>query len=425
MIVCLSLLAACSGDGDKGASDDPIGGNGGSDNGGDNDGNDSGNTGDPAGETDPTPITEGCKGQKLREGISDNPGEPGPWPVGALRTMLGGIPAEVWYPAKQGSQVGEKFASYDIREHLPDADMMKIPEANNPVQSCNCYRGLPLDEEAGPYPVILFIHGTAGFRTTNLDNATHWASRGFVVIAGDHPGIRLKDMLGSASLMPSTGAADQSGDGRRMLEELAKTAGDMAFLKGHIDMKKVGVLGHSAGGGAVSGYGDIADVIVVYAAGASVDDPTRTTSMMSLMGSSDGVAGAATSGYDLSTTPTKRFVSITKGGHLVGGNLCTLRDPLDPNKDIVDLAEQYKLGGLLGELGLVRGLFGRLFDGCNDPMDDPNGMFIAATRGIEVMNYVTAGVFEETLHCADRADALSDSTKEFGADVAEYLETLP
>jgi hypothetical protein len=428
MIVCLALLGGCSGDEDKDASKNPAAGDNGGANGntGNNGGDNGGATSDPSGEEDPTPITEGCKGQKLREGISDDPGEPGPWPVGAVTTTLGGIPAEVWYPAKQGSQVGKKLVSYDIREHLPDADFDKIPEANNPTQACDCYRDLPLDEEAGPYPVILFIHGTAGFRTTNLDNATHWASRGFVVIAGDHPGIRLKDMLGAASLGGGGGgAADQTGDGRRMLEELAKTAGDVAFLKGHIDMDRVGALGHSAGGGAVSNYGDIADVIVIYAAGSGISDPTRATSMMSLMGSTDNVAGAGTAGYDSSTTATKRFVSITKGGHLVGGNLCTLRDPTDPNKDIVDLAEEYKLGGLLGQLGLVRQLFGQLFDGCNDPMDDPKGKFIAATRGIEVMNYVTAGVFEETLHCADRAGALSDTEKEFGGDIAEYLEVLP
>lgn len=420
MLVCLSLLVGCSGDDGKKASDDPVGGNN-----GDNNTGGSAGTEDPIGEEEPTPITEGCKGQKLREGISDDPGEPGPWPVGAVSTTLGGIGAEVWYPAKQGSQVGKKRVLYDMRKQLPDDQAPKLPSANTPMQNCNCFRDLPLDEEAGPYPVVLFIHGTAGFRTTNMDNATHWASRGFVVIAGDHPGIQLRDMLGAASLGGGGGAADQAGDGRKMLAELAATAGDVKFLKGHIDMKRVGVLGHSAGGGAVSSYGDIADVIVVYAAGSGVTDSTRTTSMMSLMGETDGVAGANMAGYDSSTTKTKRYVSIAKGGHLVGGNLCTLRDPTDPNKDLIDLAEEFKLGGLLSDLGLVRSFFGRLFDGCNDPMDAPDGEYIPATRGIEVMNYLTAAVFEETLHCADRAGALSDAEKEFGADIASYLEVLP
>ena len=97
----------------------------------------------------------------------------------------------------------------------------------------------------------------------------------------------------------------------------------------------------------MSSLGDIADVIIVYAAGSSVANPSRATHMMNVMGSTDDVAGGGTGAYDGSTTPTKRYVSITNGGHLVGGNLCTLRDPTDSSIDIVDLAEEYKLGGPL------------------------------------------------------------------------------
>ena len=108
----------------------------------------------------------------------------------------------------------------------------------------------------------------------------------------------------------------------------------------------------------------------------------------------DGVAGGGTGAYDGSTTPTRRYVSIASGGHLVGGNLCTLRDPTDSSIDIVDLAEKYKLGGpLLGVVG-VRNVFGALFDGCNEKPDDATP-FIPASRGIEIMNYASTGAFEE------------------------------
>lgn len=442
-LLCLTLLgagAACSGDEKSKEADPANAADAGDTGGGNGTGNTPGNNGDngdnggepgdegPLGETEPTPIIDACDGQKLREGISEDPSKSGPWPVGSLTTTLGGVTTEVWYPAVQGSQVGKELVTYDMREHLPPEDAAKIPDDHVPTHDCNCYRDLPLDEEAGPYPVLLFIHGTAGFRTTNVDNMAHWASRGFVVIAADHPGIQLKDLLGMAGsgMLPGGGSgAMQAPEGRAMLEELAKTEGDVAFLKDHIDMTKVGVMGHSAGGGAVATLGDVADVIIVYAAGGGVTDAARTVSMMSVMGATDGVAGAGTDGYDGSNTATKRFVSIGKGGHLVGGNLCTMRDPADPMKDIVDLAEEYKLGGLIGAIpGGIRGLFGALFDGCND-LAEGDAPFIPASRGIEIMNYVSTGAFEEVLHCSGTAAALSKTSETYGADVAAYNETLP
>jgi hypothetical protein len=418
----LALIVGCSSGGDDAKGTDQTAdpadeGDAGAGGGGDGTGGSSDTPGggdEPSGALSPTALVDGCSGQKLREGIPDDLAADGPWPVGAVTTTLGGVNTEVWYPAKQGSQAGQARVIYDMREHLPPTEAQKIPEERNPRQDCDCYRDLPLDDEAGPYPVILFIHGTAGFRTTNLDNATHWASRGFVVIAGDHPGIMLRDMLGGGF-----GGGNQTQDGRAMLSDLAKTEGDLAFLAGHLDMQRVAAIGHSAGGGAVSGYSDIADVIVVYAAGGGVAGG-RASSMMSLMGASDSVARASSGGYDGSSTASRRYVSIAKGGHLVGGNLCTLRDPTNPEVDIVDLANEFQLGN-----ALLRPFFGTLFDGCNATPDDPSGEFIPASRGIEIMNYVTSGVFEETLHCAVRSASLSETSAVYGADIADYMETLP
>ena len=84
---------------------------------------------------------------------------------------------------------------YDLREHLPKSEQGKISDSKNPWQACSCYRDLPIDEGHGPYPVLVFVHGTAGFRTQSLSQLTHLASRGFVVLAADHPGLMLADIL--------------------------------------------------------------------------------------------------------------------------------------------------------------------------------------------------------------------------------------
>ncbi len=373
-------------------------------------------------------LVQGCPGQELRQGIPADLAADGPWPVGSRTVELSGLVTEIWYPAVQGSDAGKAQIVYDMREHLPPDDAAKMPDDHVPTHACHCVRDLPLDEEAGPYPVVVFVHGTAGFRTTNVDTMSHWASRGFVVVAADHPGIQLKDLLGSVGggrIGGAGGGGGQEGEARAMLQELAATQGALSFLKGRIDMQKVGLMGHSAGGGAVAAMGDVADVIIVYAAGGSVREPMRARSMLNVMGATDGVAGSRPAGYEGSTTQTRRFLSIARGGHLVGSNLCTMRDPEDPTKDIVDLAEEYRLGGPLGAIpGAVRTLFGQLFDGCNELADDDTP-FIAASRGIAIMNYASSGALEEALHCADTAAALTDLGKTYGADVADYRQMLP
>ncbi|HEX9104448.1 MAG TPA: hypothetical protein VF997_19690, partial [Polyangia bacterium] len=99
--------------------------------------------------------------------------------------MLAGLTTEVWYPAKLGSDAGKSKIVYDIREHLPPADAAKIPDSDNPPQDCDCFRDLPIDDGHGPYPLVVFIHGTAAFRTQSLTFMTHWASRGFIVVSAD------------------------------------------------------------------------------------------------------------------------------------------------------------------------------------------------------------------------------------------------
>ena len=326
---------------------------------------------------EPPPLVDGCKGQKLREGIPTNLGEKGPWPVGAVTATLGGVVTEVWYPAQIGSLVQQTKVIYPLEEHLPTTEQGKIkPAARQPIQTCDCYRDLPLDTDAGPYPVLVFVHGTAAFRSTNLENAVHWASRGFVVVASDHPGIQLKNMLDGLGGLAGAGSADQAGDARKVLAALAAPTGPIAFLKDHLDLTRVGAMGHSAGANAVSTLNDVADVIIPYAGGNALTTD-RVKSAMFVTGDKDSVVQPSTAGYDGTTKTPKRRVWIKNGGHLVGGSLCVIRDPTDPTKDIVKLADEFQIGNLF-----VRPAFSGLFDGCNATPDATNGNFIPASRGI-------------------------------------------
>jgi len=366
-------------------------------------------------------LVDGCDGQKLREGIPTDLGKPGPWPVGAVTIEVDGLVTEVWYPAKFGSDTGKKPVIYELEEHLPATEQGKIkPQERQPIQTCDCFNDLPFDDEAGPYPVLIFVHGTAGFRTTNMENVTHWASRGFVVAATDHPGIQLKNMLDGLGGLAGAASADQAGDARKVLNALSNPSGKIAFLKDHIDMAKVGAMGHSAGAQAVSNLGDVADVIIPYAGGAALT-AARVASAMYVTGDKDAVVAPSTGGYDGTTKKPKRRVWIKDGGHLVGGSLCVIRDPTDPTKDIVKLADEFTIGN-----ALVRPAFSNLFDGCNETPDAADGNFIPASRGIAILSYVSAGQFEETLHCSSTAaDELARAQEVFGEDVSQYAEDLP
>ncbi len=411
--------AATAGENTGGTNGGVTGGaTGGATNGADTGGDDGGAAN--AGPGEPPPLKAGCAGQMLREGIPEDLGKPGPWPVGALTTMLGGVVTEVWYPAEVGSEAQKPQLTYPLEEHLPTMEQGKIPKDHSPVQTCNCFRDLPMDTEAGPYPVLLFVHGTAGFRTTNMENVTHWASRGFVVVSSDHPGIQLKNMLDGLGGLTGAGSADQAGDARKVLNALASPSGDIAFLKDHIDMKRVGVMGHSAGAQAVSSLGDVADVIIPYAGGAAIT-AARVKSVMFVTGDADAVVAPSTGGYDGTTSKPKRRAWITKGGHLVGGSLCVIRDPSDPANDIVKLADKYQIGN-----AFVRPAFSGLFDGCNATPDAADGKFIPESRGIAILNYVSTGQFEEALHCSSTAAAqLARTQAVFGDDVSQYEEKLP
>src|SRR5690606_28553268 len=110
------------------------------------------------------------------------------------------------------------------------------------------------------------VHGTAGFRSQSLELVEHWASRGFVVLAADHPGLWLKDLLGSVCGAPMV-PQDLGGDLGRMVAAVQAPAGELEFLAGHVDAGRIGMAGHSAGGNAIAGSGSVAQVLIPMAAG--------------------------------------------------------------------------------------------------------------------------------------------------------------
>ena len=324
------------------------------------------------------PEVRGCGDATLYANPSD-PGAEGAWAVGVRTAIVAGLTTETWYPAEPGTDADVSPASYDIRQWLSPSEAAKIPDSSAPSQVCDCFRDLPIDAGRGPYPVIVFIHGTAGFRTQSLHFMTHWASRGFVVVAADYPGLFLGDVLtnpaGGITSHPEVKA-------RALIEALDHPAGNAAFLDGRIDMAQLGMAGHSAGAFALMGFGDVAKVLVPMA-GSGVMPGGALQSTLVMGGLDDGVVAPkmTLAGYDAAPAP-KRFVGIADAGHLVFSDLCAIKNAAGQN--ILEIGEQYHI--MNAELASI------LFDGCG-------AGYLTPEQGWDIVNYASTAVFEATLQC--------------------------
>ncbi|MEQ9500573.1 MAG: hypothetical protein RIT81_27130 [Deltaproteobacteria bacterium] len=331
----------------------------------------------------------------------------GPWPVGVRTATVGTLRAEIWYPAAPGSEAGATAVRYDVREHLPASERGKIADADNPWQDCDCFADLPLDEPEVPYPVLIFVHGTASFRTQSLPNVVHWASRGFVVVAADHPGLDLRSLLEFACGQGMT-PRDLDGDLAALIAALGAPADDLAFLAGHVDVSRLGLLGHSAGGGPISTRGDVAKVIVPMASGGV--DPGAALEHTLVLGATDDAVvdyDDTLAAYEASAGP-KTFVGIGGTGHLAFSSLCSLENEFGEN--ILEVAQG---SGVCGA-----NLAGGLFD-CRDE-------YIPDTTSWRIVDGVTTAILEDVLHCDDTALAIFDDLQSVYPDVAEVrTSTVP
>jgi predicted dienelactone hydrolase len=106
-------------------------------------------------------------------------------------------------------------------------------------------RDAALDNDGGPYPLIIFAHGFLSSRGQSRVYTRHLASHGYVVAALDFPlsnggapgGPRLNDIT------------NQPGDVSFVIDELLARSGEAdSPLHGSMDPDEVGVTGHSWGG---------------------------------------------------------------------------------------------------------------------------------------------------------------------------------
>ena len=214
----------------------------------------------------------------------------GPYPVGtrlyeltdeSRREMYSGkdearrFMIQVWYPS-------ETSASHEKAPWMANAEIY-APAISKYIQKPSFFLDhlalvkVPAHQEAdvaktdGGFPVILFSHGWNGFNAQNTSQALELASHGYVVVGVQHtygavitvfPDGTIAQNNPSALASDDTPTAEYEAIAHKLVDQWA---GDLGFtlnymdelnsdrngaFSGRLDLSRVGVYGHSTGGGA-------------------------------------------------------------------------------------------------------------------------------------------------------------------------------
>lgn len=177
---------------------------------------------------------------------------------------------QVWYPAEAEEQGETAVFLEDLETMVPVlADRLGLPPFllnHINLVAMDTKKDVPVLAEDAPYPVLVFSHGLRGIRAQNTSMVRELVSRGFVVATIDHtygnavtvfPDARVTlydpDVLSGEGEPAHTSNllinvwADDIGT---VLDQMAiwnETDGN-AFTSS-LDLEKIGVFGHSTGGG--------------------------------------------------------------------------------------------------------------------------------------------------------------------------------
>jgi dienelactone hydrolase len=171
--------------------------------------------------------------------------EHGPYEVGVTTIELSDRKMEVWYPVDPADIGTGARDEYFIRDYISAAFDDLLPPEVNPPYVTDATRGVPASPD-GPFPLVLFSHGFASYRTQSTFLTTHLASWGIVVISPDYLERGLRSVLGEppASARSDLDVADEAISAAR-----AANSATGNLLEGTVDGAAVYPIGHSAGGG--------------------------------------------------------------------------------------------------------------------------------------------------------------------------------
>jgi dienelactone hydrolase len=169
----------------------------------------------------------------------------------------------LWYPSLRGSVAAPYMdkgtasalaAEWDLQPNFVDRVLT------------NASAGSPI-EDGGPFPLVLLEHGSGVVPATYTILAEELASHGFVVAATNHPPDSLIAVFPDGHEVKSKPYWPENADRRTqgiaigrfaedvlvadvqfVLDKLQEMNSRNAFWHGHLNMSKIGIVGHSMGG---------------------------------------------------------------------------------------------------------------------------------------------------------------------------------
>ena len=191
-------------------------------------------------------------------------------PAGGPREFM----AQVWYPARQLDGEAPVPWSMDWEIVAPAiAREMGLPSwfwNHTGYTPSHARESVPV--ASGTFPVLIYSHGWGGMRTNTLNQIEHLVSNGYIVIAPDHTFAAVATVFEDGDVVykdpeaiPDPGTVTEieyqeavtnlvsvlAGDLVTVLTELEEgETGAFGNLAGAIDLDRIGLYGHSAGGGA-------------------------------------------------------------------------------------------------------------------------------------------------------------------------------
>lgn len=185
----------------------------------------------------------------------------------------------------------------------------------------------PLDASGGPYPVLMFSHGSCGYATQSLFLTALVASYGYVVVSPPHPGNTLFQFPNCGTPAAQIASAqERPADIRFALDQMLSANGDESSpFFGALDPNRLGMSGHSFGG--LTTYlvmaQDTRFKVAMPMAPAVLGTPVLTVPSLTMMGQIDSVVQlpAIRTAYANASEP-KLLVEVENAGHYAFSDLC-------------------------------------------------------------------------------------------------------
>ena len=182
---------------------------------------------------------------------------------------------QIWYPAvpEKSDQRASWMPGIESAAPAIAAKLNLPPFVLNHLQyvKANAFWEAPPLPAEEPFPVLIFSHGWEGFKEQNMYQVEELASHGYVVVAINHTYGAIhtlfpdgRALLVNQNALPegvSDEEYDQASDilSRQWSEDIDLILDELAALNqnkeswlpaGSLDLEKVGIFGHSTGGGA-------------------------------------------------------------------------------------------------------------------------------------------------------------------------------